>query len=164
MSKRRRVSAGRAASRPIDKVIRVIAQTGVDTTQQNTVILTAAAACTMTGLLWDFTFAGDAGTVGSDHDYRWAIIRAREGATLDNLTTTDAATLYTPEQDVIAWGFGIDLHHSGTIIALTSANHWTGKTKIKRKLMIGDRIMFISRGIATETVRVLGAVQLFCQF
>ncbi len=165
MSKRRRTTGGfRVAVRPVDKAITAVSLTGVSTTQQQTVLVSAATACTVLGIRWSFFVEGDGGTSTLPHDYRWAIILLKEGQTADNMGQTNAAHFYDPEQNVLAWGFGTSRTDSDEINFLGAPDHWESKSKSMRKLMIGDRIAFIVRGTATQTVRVLGAVQMFCKF
>ena len=165
MGKRRRLIVGSTSSRPVDKRIVSILKTGVTNTQQTTTLVTAATACTVFGIRWSFWVEGDAGTEGVQHPYAWAIVRQREGATLVSLNTGDANTFYTPEQDVLAFGYGTSradatLNTSGG----PGKHNWNDKSGSKRKLMIGDKIVFIINGIATETVRCEGGIQLFCKF
>ncbi len=165
MPKRRRTYAGRTGgTRPIDKQLIFVNMNDVNATQQSTVVLLASTACTVVGLRWSMFIEGNAGTVGNDHDYRWAIVVRRDGDGVPNsMGTVDGAEFYEPEQDVMAFGIGVD-HGSAT--ATTGANPqlvWQGKSSSKRKLLIGDRIFFICEGLATETVRVRGVVQLFCK-
>ena len=167
MSKRRRGTGGFrvTAPRPIDKRIISITKAAVGATKATTKIITATTACTVVGLRWNFFVVGDAGSQGTNHDYSWAIVFHPDGENANNPDLTDAATFYTPEQNVLAWGVGSSLSDGASV---TSADlmdiHWEGTTKTMRKLRIGNKISFLIEGIATETVRVKGAVQLFCKF
>ena len=162
MSKRRRTSAGFAAARPIDKQLVNVNLNDINATQQTTVLLTAATACTVLGIRWSMFIEGDAGSVGAEHDYRWAIIQLLDRQTANNLDGTNQGELYEPEQHVLAFGIGCSRTSSTATVGMQTLT-MNGKTKSMRKLRIGDRVVFICKGIATETVRVRGAVQLFCK-
>ena len=162
MSKRRRTSAGFAAKRPIDKALININLNDVSATQQTTVLLAPAAACTVLGIRWSMFIEGDAGSVGSPHEFRWAIIQLPDGRTAEELDSTNAGSLYEPEQQVLAFGIGVS-RVSSTSSVSQFVPTIVGKTKSMRKLRVGDRVVFIVKGIATETIRVRGIVQLFCK-
>ena len=165
MGKRRRLVVASTSSRPVDKRIVSILKTGVTNTQQTTTLVTAATACTVFGIRWSFWVQGDAGTEGTQHPYAWAIVRQREGTTLVSLNTGDANTFYTPEQDVLAFGYGTSRSDASTTSGVSpTKTNWNDKSGSKRKLIIGDKIVFIINGIATETVRCEGSIQLFCKF
>ena len=164
MSKRRRVSvSGRTSKRPIDKSLVFILLNDVNATQQTAALSVGKTPCTIQGIRWSMLIEGDAGTVGNDHDYAWAIILVRDGFTANTIANTaNLAALYEPEQDVVAFGVGTSHSSSSATTGTVDAN-WAGKTKSMRKLKVGDVMQFAIRGIATETVRVRGCIQLFCQ-
>ncbi len=149
--KRQRVVTVARASRPIDKTITTIQQF-LNATQDQTVITNPTFPSTMTGLRWNLTFSQSAGT--SLAQYQWAIVFLAQDETIDTLAFGDNLRFYTPEKNCLVWGYG-------TIFNMTQTNHVDGSTKTMRKLMVGDRIIFIALGIATNTVQVDGAVQLF---
>ncbi len=163
MSKKRRVPGGftRGAKRPIDKGLNVVFKQTVGASQVATILDPAAqGACTVTGLRWTGNVIGDGGSSGLDHVFSWAIVIVRDGqvaSTLDH--TTDGGTLYTPEQDVMAFGLG----NSQNIAATTELPiQFDGSTKTMRKLRQGDRIHFIAIATVTETVTMHFVVQMFC--
>ena len=164
MGKRRRTAIVVGNVRPVDKRIVSVLKSAVGTSQQTTTLVTATSACTVFGIRWSFWCDGDTGTEGAQHTYAWAIVRQREGATLVSLNTGDGNTFYTPEQDVLAFDQGHNRGDAATASAMTDKTHWNDKTESKRKLMIGDKIVFIINGIATDTVRCEGSFQLFCKF
>ncbi len=140
--------------RPIDKALIVITKDGIDATQVQTILFTATFPCTMVGLRWELSAVQAAGT-GFCKGV-WAIIIARQGITVNNMVQTDGSTLFAPEQDVITWGsWGIDNNVETTVRI--------GDTKSMRKLMGGDRLIFIMKGIATQTTSMFGVVQFFCK-
>ena len=160
----KRARTGYSAPRPIDKKLTVIQKNDVTGTQESTIVLAPTSACTVMGIRWSLFIQGDAGTVGAPHDYRWVIVHQRDGQNLTALSSTDAASLYSPEQDVLAFGVGTD-NNSGTASSgMQGPFRWEGKTGSMRKLMVGDKIVFVVEGIATETVRCKDCVQVFCKF
>ncbi len=164
MSKRRRVSAGFSRStRQIDKALVFVKLDDISATQQSRALTVGKTPCTVLGVRWSMFIEGDAGSVGVDHDYAWAIVLVRESqtaSTLDNVTNGNS--FYDPEQDVIAFGVGFS-HASSSATTGVQDAMITGKTKAMRKLRVGDQMQFIIRGIATETVRMRGCIQLFCK-
>ena len=165
MVKRQRTTGGfRVAVRPIDKRIINVLLTGVAAANQTTVLATTTSACTIVGLRWSFFVEGDAGTERLAHDYRWAIVKVDDGENPTALDSTDAGTFYSPEQQVMAWGTGTSrADAAGATNSGGMKSTWNGKSKAMRKLRAGDRILFVIRGVATETVRCSDAVQLFCK-
>ncbi len=165
MSKRRRTKSGfSSVKRPIDKDLVSVTLEDINATQQNTIIKQASTACTVTGLRWSFFVEGDAGTVGVPHDYTWAIVLVRDGNTANGFNVTDGSSYYEPEQNVLTFGNGTTRSAASSQTGFESHGTWSGTTKSMRKLMNGDAIHFIIVGIATQTVRCHGVVQLFCKF
>ena len=167
MSKRRRTGVGFrvAATRPIDKSLIFVAKTAVASTQQETALITATTACTVVGLRWSIMFEGDAGTETNPHDYVWGIILVLDGDSVNNAAQADAGAFFEPEQNLLVFGVGSSrMDASGSTSQVAEQNNrWDGHTKTMRKLRIGDRLLFFVKGIATETVRCRGVVQLFCK-
>ncbi len=142
--------------RPVDKLLINVIKSGVAGSTVTTTLVTATFPCTVVGLRWDISAACDAGTALGK--VAWAIIILKDGETVNNLGTSDAGTLYNPEQNVMTWGNSI----------LTGADQatierWTGDTKTMRKLMGGDKLMFLVVGEATNTAEVRGTIQFFCK-
>ena len=165
MSKRRRGVGGVrvTAPRPIDKTLTVLTKTTVGSSTVTTDIFTATTACTALGVRWNFYVEGDAGTEGTPHDYIWMIVLVPDGTSINAISLTDAAQFYKPEQHVMAFGLGSSRGDaSGADQSRVNLN-WSGQTKTMRKLRIGDKITFGLKGIATETVRCRGVVQMFCK-
>ena len=161
--KRRRTDSGRAsAPRPIDKKIISISITATGATQATLDLFSAATACTVVGIRWALSILGDAGTEGVNHNYKWAIVTVMDGDSANTMNSSNGGTLYAPEQNVIAWGIGVSRADAAGTSDVFS-NRWIGDAKSKRKLRIGDKLVFIIDGIATETVQVFGAVQFFCK-
>ncbi len=154
MINQQRVFARVGGRRPIDKKIIVVNKDGVDATQVSTVLVTATFPCTIVGLRWTFTFIQGAGT--GNCSWRWAIVLLKDGETIGTTSITDGADLYTPEQNVMTFGLGLI---DNNVVNQVSV----GDTKSMRKLMGGDRLVFVLTGVATNTVSCRGAVQFFCK-
>ena len=76
------------------------------------------------------------------------------------MATSDAATLYQPEQNVIAWGVGnIQDADAGTGPA---QQMWEGSTKSMRKLQGGDQLVFAYLSVDQAAI-FTGAIQFFCK-
>lgn len=140
--------------RPVDKSIICVTKAAVAAAQVTTDLVTATFPCTIVGLRWSISHLQDAGT-GASHLY-WAIIVLRDGQTADTVATSDGATLYNPEQEVLAWGVS-------NIDNNTETKTMTGSTKTMRKLMGGDKLVFACIGVATNTSTVRAIVQFFCK-
>jgi len=150
--KRQRTATFSRAKRSINKEIISFAATGVDATQEQTVLNTVTFPNTLTGLRWDFAASQDAGT--GDATFNWAIIIVRDGELADTMSRTDAAQFYRPETLCLVWGFGMIDNHS-------IPAHISGSTKTMRKMMTGDSLRIIYVGSTTNTIRFTGAVQFF---
>ncbi len=153
-SKRARTGFSGTTKRPIDKNLIFISQSGTDATQETTTLFTATFPCTVVGLRWSITMSQDGGTGLCNH--QWAIVIVREGLTIPTLATSDAATFYKPEADVLTFG-------TGTVENNQTVSHFEGSTKSMRKFQGGDRLFFIVVGIASETTATKGIVQFFCK-
>lgn len=144
----------KAVKRPIDKQLIFVSQ-AVATAQDSTILYTATFPCTMTGLRWDVSALGN---VTAATTIVWLIVIVRDGLTIPTLSTTDAATIFHPEQDVLSFGVGLVADLDAGVGNIQQ--HWTGDTKTMRKLQGGDRLIFLS--ICTSNTGVLAAgVQFF---
>ncbi len=141
-------------SRNTDKKMIGVALDAISATQQSTVLLTVTFPCTIQGLRWNMAIIQDAGT--GNCEFHWAIVVLRDGLTLPVMSVGDGATLYQPEQDVLVYGVGI-------IDNNTASYPFAGSTKTMRKLMGGDRLVFIAKGVATNFSRIRGVIQFFCK-
>jgi len=160
MSKRRRGVAGqgivvtRRAARPIDKELKFVNQlaTNAMTTTQLKVVTFPG---TVVGLRWDIS--GLAATAGSQV-MSWVIVIVSDGDQVTNISQTDGADYYTPEQNVLAFGtWSMAPNTAGEGIA----KQWIGTTKTMRKLKQGDQLLFASFGSAAGAAFVNGVVQFF---
>ena len=161
MSKRRRTTQGQrpvfqiSQKRPIDKSLVYVNKDTVDATQVTTQLLVATFPCTVTGLRWDIQVDRSAGTGQCRGD--WCIVLVKDGNSANSISISDAATFYEPEQNVLAFGV-----HSGQQDGPDST-HFMGTTKTMRKLMGGDQLIFVYKGLATNTSNVRGIIQFFCK-
>ncbi len=146
-----------APKRPVDKNLVIVSQTGLDGTQQATILTTVTFPCTIVGLRWDISSATAAGT--NIASLGWAIVKVSQGDTVNTLATGDGSTLYAPEQNVMTWGVGLNIPEDTIGHGLV----WIGETKTMRKMMGGDTLQFIARGEATNTQEIRGCVQFFCK-
>ena len=153
-SKRRRVDPVFRVRRPIDKDIISVALGTIDATQSSLTLTTAVFPCTVTGLRWNFSTNQDGGT-GLMAGF-WAIVFLAEGQVLDTLTTTNGSSFYQPEQDVLTYGVSSIENNSET-------KEHEGTTKTMRKLKVGDRLVLVALGVATQTHTLRGMVQFFCK-
>ncbi len=151
--KRRRIQQ---TPRPIDKALVFVTNNAISATQESSVIInTINAPCTITGLRWDLTISQDQGTGFCEGT--WAIVVTYGGQAVATMGHTDTGNFYTPESNVLAFGtWGIENN--------TETKTFSGSTKTMRKLMLGDQVFIIAKGVATNTTRYWGVVQLFCKF
>ena len=149
---------GRTTSRkrPVDKVLVNIVKGAMDGTQVSTTLLTATFPCTIVGLRWDLSFITDAGAAPGQ--YAGCIVIIRDGITASALALGDGSTLYAPEQDVMSYFSGVNQQTD-----IGSGAHYNGSTKTMRKLMGGDKLIFIAKGQATNTTTIAGTIQFFCK-
>lgn len=152
--KRARTNFAPQAKRPIDKSLINIAKTLSGTTQAETVLTTATFPCTVTGLRWEINGVNDQ---VADEIVRWAIILVKDGNSANAIGASDGSTFYEPEQNVLAWGVLGTHAASGPMLSVNA-----GTTKSMRKLMGGDRILFIVKGDANAP-KINGCVQFFCK-
>lgn len=142
------------ARRPIDKQLIVANHAALGSSQQSTTLFTVTHACTLTGIRWDGIAYQDAGT-GAAYG-AWAIVKVEDGYSANTLAFSDQASLYEPEQNVLAYGFfGNDNN--------VQTNHISGSTKTMRKMKAGDLLVFVSKGLAVNTQQVVMGVQFFCK-
>ena len=142
--------------RPVDKVFVNIVKGSLDGIQVATTLLTATFPCTVTGLRWDLSFITDSGSAPGQ--YAAVIIIVRDGITASALALGDGSTLYAPEQDVMAYFSGVNQQTD-----IGSGAQYVGSTKTMRKLMGGDKLIFIAKGHATNTTTIAGTIQFFCK-
>lgn len=146
-----------SAKRPIDKALINVTQT-VTSSQTSTTLTTATFPCTLTGLRWSCSLSGNA-TAGTA--VYWAIIRLQDGLAASTLATSDGSDLYTPEQEVLAFGVAQLADSDGGTGSATY--NFDGSTKTMRKLMGGDSIRLITLSTTAAGAALRGTVQFFCK-
>ncbi len=150
--KRARTS-GQRVSRPIDKELIAITKVNVANTQVETVLKTVTFPGTVVGLRWALAGIQDAGT-GAPSFLQWCVVVVQDGNAASTMVTTDAADMYTPEQDVLAFGNGL------TKVGIEGVT-WEGTTKTMRKMKQGDQLLFIAVAEVTHTWELRGTIQFF---
>lgn len=146
--------------RPIDKSIVFFNHANAaDATQNQTPIAGPATfPCTITGLRWNIDVETDSLT---EVFMIWAIVILREGVAADTISFSGGASIYQPEQNVLAWGY-CNLPPT-TSSGGPEVRHFEGTTKTMRKLMMGDQIVVITKPSAVHTGNVGGVIQSFCK-
>lgn len=131
-----------------DKQLIVVAQTTNNTTVTTTVYPAAVFPSVCMGVIINGTSSGTAAAVVT-----WALVVVPQGTTISGISATNAATLYSPENMVLA--FGACTTHSGSPVTFFV------KTKTGRKINTGDTIaLTITSPTATATVHTF-VVQFF---
>lgn len=158
-NKRARSNSGnrRQAKRPIDKSI-INVEIGNLVAAQQAVVISAAATFpgTVTGLRWDLTAVRSGGTAATISRFNWVIVHLPAGPNASTVNMTSAGTVYTPEQNVLAFGSGLSWANTGE-----TPIRFEGSTKGMRKLKVGDAVHFLAFGTATERHDISGIVQFF---
>ncbi len=153
--KRARTSGQRVA-RPIDKELIVVAQTAT-TSVVATTLKTTTFPGTVVGLRWNFNVAVAQAT--ADAVVSWLIVVVQDGEAANTPSQSNGADLYTPEQNVLAFGVSVvrdsDVGQGPGVIPIE------GSTKTMRKLKQGDLLQFITLCSAVNGATAQGAVQFF---
>lgn len=144
----------RLGKRPIDKALINVIKATIDATQVSTTLATASNACTITGIRWMIAHAQDAGT--GLCSLQWALVIVRDGNSANTINQSDAGSFYDPEQNCLVFAQSIIDNNTETKI-------FEGNTKTMRKMLIGDKLVFIAKGAATNTSTIRGTVQFFCK-
>ncbi len=129
----------KGSKRPIDQSIIVCEHDNIGNTQKQTVIRTAGMAETLIRTIIRGGSTKDSDT--SSVSGACAIVLVRDGQSAENLAIINAASLYTPEQDVI-W-FWNDKLPSGADANYTKS--LDGDVKTMRKLRKNDTLVFITK-------------------
>ncbi len=159
MSKRQRSAPGRfnapAAKRPIGKNLVAVSQS-VTNSQTATTLFTTTFPATIVGVRWSLALIGNATASAAG---KWMIVIVRDGVTADTIALSDAASVFQPEQNVLAFGdFRVgDLDVAGGIATW----HNEGSTKTMRKLQGGDLLQFIALQSTANAAALTGTIQFF---
>ncbi len=149
----------RGSRRPTDKELIVVNHV---TTTSNvlTTLKTATFPCTVVGLRWNFAIRNTA--TSGDNLVFWIIVLVHDGQSANTLSTSNGADMYTPENDVMAFGTvhltDADLANGGPAIM-----HVQGQTKTMRKMQQGDLLQFITLGSVATGGTAIGTIQFFCK-
>ncbi len=145
----------RAARRPIDKQLVVIAQGSIGSAQVSSELRAAVTfPSTLTGLRWSLSVMNNAGTAATK--VFWAIVVVPQGTTASTMSISDGATLYSPERNVLTFGAANSLTSVANVPVM-----FEGATKSMRKLSVGDSVVWIALSEATNTWEAHGVVQYF---
>jgi hypothetical protein len=98
--------------------------------------------------------------IATDTHYTWAIVKVTDGDSPNNMSLSNGSSLYTPEQNVLAFGHGWvgATNSAGPII-----HDFMGNTKTMRKLMDGDQLVFIATATQAAAANLNATVQFFCK-
>ena len=116
--------------------------------------MTATFPCTLTGVRWELAFTRTGGTGLCQGN--WALVVEKEGNVVDTLAISNSTSFYDPEQNLLVFGTWAWKDDLGQF------SNQSGSTKTMRKMQTGDRLIFIGKGVATETSHVRGGIQFFC--
>ncbi len=149
----------RGSRRPTDKELIFVSQT-VTTSNVVTSMKTATFPCTLVGLRWNMVCNGIITTASST--ISWIIVLVHDGNTANTISQSNGADMYTPENDVMAFGTiqvqDADLSAGGPV-----AVHFEGNTKTMRKMRQGDILQFVTLGENANCATLRGTVQFFCK-
>lgn len=149
--KRQKVSTFHKSTRPVDKKIIVVNKTGIGGTAQVLTLFTAGSPCTLNGLGYSFDNVGTGAAT-----MFWAILIQRDGDSLNTIGVSDGTSFYTPESDVLLNGV---FPQNGA-----SAPYMNITTHCKRKLMIGDKVVFAVRADGGTTGGIAGPITMFFKY
>lgn len=146
------------AKRPIDKSLLAVNSTA-NTSQTALALTTATFPCTVTGLRWDLNYLHTI-TTGNATVF-WSIVVVHDGLSPSTMSTSNGGDMYTPEQDVLAFGVlcGADADAGTGNIQAKSI----GNTKTMRKLKAGDSLQLLVLSSAANSGSFIGAIQFFCK-
>lgn len=120
--------------------------------QLNTVLVTCTYPCVIMGLIVNGSAVGIPGDDNSNGHFDYVVTVVEEGTTVSNMAT--GGSLYTPEQQVMAFGSGVYNQYVGWRCEC--------KTKTGRKMRTGDRLYLCMKTSGKE-VDVNMTVQFFCK-
>lgn len=90
----------------------------------------------------------NAGTSSNAAQHYWSVCLQREGETMGVPTLPAVAatpsTVQTPEEDIMIWGKGVTYFNSTSTQAWAVPRHYDVVGTTKRKLMIGDKLVWTS--------------------
>ncbi len=155
---RRNVPLVRGSRRPTDKELIYVNQTAT-TSNVTTTLKTATFPCTVVGLRWSIA-ARNLLTTGSPV-LNWIIVLVHDGNSANTISQSNGADMYTPENDVMA--FGTLILNDADSGQGPTAGSIVGQTKTMRKMQQGDLLQFITFSSLASGFAVSGVVQFFCK-
>ena len=147
----------RGSRRPTDKELIYVSQQATSANVATT-LKTATFPCTIVGLRWNIVFAT---TTAANNITNWIIVIVRDGNAANTISQSNGADMYTPEQDVMAFGTVSTLASDET--GGNQNAHISGQTKTMRKMQQGDLLQFISFSSGANSCFVRGVIQFFCK-
>lgn len=138
--------------RPIDKNLKAV-NLATSGGQDNDTLFTVTYPATVTGIRWSLAAQSTDGVAQSN--IYWALVVVKDGEAPKTLAFTGAASFYSPEQHVLAFGC-MQLGPSNTSSYQLSEGH----TKTMRKLAGGDTLEIIAAS-ETGSASLKGVVQFF---
>ncbi len=153
--KRARTSGVRV-QRPIDKELKATLQT-CTTSMVATTLKTTTFPGTIVGLRWSLGFIST--QAASDAFVRWVITVVPDGEAINTIATSDGSDMYTPEQNVLA--FGTLALKDNDLGAGPAAVNVEGMTKTMRKLKQGDLLQLGTLASVANSATLGGTVQFF---
>jgi len=152
--KRQRTSA----PRPISKTLLHFNSVLADGSSSET-LFTSTFPCTVTGLRWDLGSPATPETPQTAFsNIQWVIVLVKEGNTANDISFSAAInTLYNPEQNVLASGYGL--------MGDPFKPSWHGTTKTMRKMQTGDSLVIVFAPGTTPSANAFfgGIIQFFCK-
>ncbi len=155
---RRGIPLVTGSRRPTDKELIYVSQT-ITTSNVITVLKTATFPCTIVGVRWNFAIRSLSTTSSSECD--WIIVLVHDGNTANTISQSNGADMYTPENDVMAFGHATVADADAGIGPVTM--HIVGQTKTMRKMRQGDVLQFITFCNVANGANVRGTIQFFCK-
>lgn len=141
--------------RPINKELIAVNSALSSAAQINVTLYTATYPCTITGLRWGLDVKN---VVASDVAGVWIIYVVRQGQTVVGISDTTASTVYSPEEEVMAWGtYNLCDRSIGSEAVAT----FEGSTKTMRKLQGGDKLGISATCSDIDGALLYGIVQFF---
>ncbi len=155
---RHNVPLVRGSRRPTDKELIYVSQTAT-TSNVSTTLKTATFPCTIVGLRWNFAMSSNVSTTNSV--VNWIIVLVHDGNSANTISQSNGADMYTPENDVMAFGTVSVLANDET--AGSTFGQVQGQTKTMRKMQQGDLLQFITISDVANGAKVNGVIQFFCK-
>ncbi len=144
--------------RPTDKELIYVSQT-FTSSNTSTTLKTTTFPYTIVGLRWNMSAIHTFSTGNSI--VNWIIVVVHDGNSANTISQSNGADMYTPEQDVMAFGT-LTLMDADAGFGSTT-KPIMGSTKTMRKLKQGDLLQFITLCNNANAGTINGVVQFFCK-